>query len=274
MNELSDDLLHALMDDMRLTAAAEILPRFRGVTAESIRTKSGPDDLVTDADVGAEHLLGEKLAERFPGIVVVGEEAVANDKSVLTRIGAAPLVAIVDPVDGTWNFAHGAPLFGSILAIVSQGRTIGGLIHYPVTGDFLVARPGRGAWHVAADGTQTAISVATPAPIAEMHGFVPLHMFPVAMQTELAPRLLAFGRTTSWGCSAFEYRMLATGSMSFCLNAGLSPWDHAAGVLIHQEAGGYSALLTGEPYSPTMTEGRLLLASDATAWQAIRDTLA
>jgi fructose-1,6-bisphosphatase/inositol monophosphatase family enzyme len=121
---------------------------------------------------------------------------------------------------------------------------------------------------VAADGTQIAISVATPSSIAEMHGFVPLHMFSSSMQVELAPHLLRFARTTCRGCSAFEYRMLATGAMSFRANAGLA---HAAGILIHQEAGGYGASLTGERYSPGMTDGHLLLAPDATTWQAIRD---
>jgi fructose-1,6-bisphosphatase/inositol monophosphatase family enzyme len=273
MIEIDDTMLAGLMEDMRLTAEAEILPRFNAVLAAAIRTKSAPDDLVTDADLGAERMLGEKLPLRLPGIVMVGEEAVANDKTILERIGTAALVAVVDPVDGTWNFAHGVPLFGSILAIISDGRTVAGLIHYPVTGDFVVARPGTGAWHVAPDGVRTRLHVAAPSPIEDMHGFVPLHMYPPAMQAELAPRVLRFSRTTTWRCSAFEYRMLATGAMSFCVNAGLSPWDHAAGVLIHAEAGGHAALLTGEPYAPTLTEGHLLLAPDAESWAAVRAAL-
>lgn len=273
MIEIDDALLAGLMDDMRETAQAEILPRFRAVTTDAIRTKTAPDDLVTDADTGAERLLSEKLAQRLPGIVMVGEEAVADDKSILHRVGSAELVAIIDPVDGTWNFAHGLPLFGSILALVAGGKTVAGLIHYPVTGDFIVARPGQGAWHVATDGAQTRLAVAEPSPIGEMHGFIPLHMYDTQFQAELAPRVLRFSRTTTWRCSAFEYRTIATGAMSFCLNAGLSPWDHAAGVLIHAEAGGYSALLNGEQYRPTMTEGKLLLAPDQASWLAIRDAL-
>ncbi|SEP64410.1 fructose-1,6-bisphosphatase [Devosia sp. YR412] len=270
MQHISDQLLAALMDDMRDTAQAEILPRFRAITADAIRAKTAPDDIVTDADIGAEKMLSEKLAARLPGIVIVGEEAVSEDQTILERIGSSDLVAIIDPVDGTWNFAHGVPLFGSILAIVANGQTIAGLIHYPVTGNFIVARPGQGAWHVASDGQQTRLSVAAPTPIDEMHGFVPLHMYATDLQAELAPRLLRFSRTTTWRCSAFEYRMLATGAMSFCFNAGLSPWDHAAGTLIHTEAGGYSALVTGETYVPTMTHGHLLSAPDAESWEAIR----
>lgn len=273
MIALTDEQMRDLMADMRATAEAEILPRFNGILADAIRAKTAPDDVVTDADIGAERVLGEKLAARFPGIVMVGEEAVSNDKAILDRIDSEDLVAIIDPVDGTWNFAHGVPLFGSILALVAGGRTIAGLIHYPVTGDFLIARPGLGAWHVAPDGTETRLTVAPALPIAEMHGFVPLQAYPPAFQAELAPRLTRFRQTTTWRCSAFEYRMLATGAMNFCVNAGLAPWDHAAGVLIHQEAGGYSALLSGEHYAPTMTEGQLLLAPDEASWQAIRRAL-
>jgi len=273
MNSISDDLLQDLMDDMRATAQAEILPRFGAIAADAIRTKTAPDDLVTDADTGAERLLAEKLRQRLGEIVIIGEEAVSDDATLLAQIEGAELVAIIDPVDGTWNFAHGVPLFGCILAIVAAGQTIAGLIHYPVTGDFLVARPGQGAWHVTSTGSAKRLTAAVASPVGEMHGFVPLHDFAADMQSALAQGVLRFKRTTSWRCSAFEYRMLATGAMSFCLNASLKPWDHAAGVLIHAEAGGYSALLSGERYQPTMTEGHLLLAPDQQSWQAIHAAL-
>lgn len=273
MNEIRDELLKALMTDMRAVAEAEIVPRFQAITSDSMRAKTAPDDLVTDADIGAERALSERLAERMQGIVVVGEEAVSEDRSVLDRVGAAELVAIIDPVDGTWNFAHGVPTFGSILAIVSRGKTIAGIIHYPVMGDFLVARPGQGAWHVSADGAMSRLTVAAPGPVSEMHGFVPLHMFGPELQAAMAPRVLRFSRTTTWRCSAWEYRMLVTGAMSFCLNASVMPWDHAAGVLIHAEAGGYAALTSGEPYQPGLTEGSLLAAPDAQTWQDIRQAL-
>ncbi len=273
MKTLSDDLLNALMSDMRAVAQTEILPRFRAITADAIRTKTAADDIVTDADIAAEKALSEKLVERFPGIAIVGEEAVSDDASILARFADAELAAVIDPIDGTWHFAHGVPMFGSILAIVSDGETIAGIIHYPITGDFLVAGRGEGAWHVAADGTRTRLSVAAPTPIDEMHGFIPLHMFEPDLQVKLAPRVLRFLRTTTWRCSAWEYRMLATGAMSFCLNESLKPWDHAAGALIHMEAGGFGAVTTGETYRPTMIHGHLLLAPDRVSWGAIRDEL-
>jgi fructose-1,6-bisphosphatase/inositol monophosphatase family enzyme len=273
MKTVSDELLNALMADMREAAKNEILPRFRSVTSDTIRAKTMADDIVTDADIATERVISEKLNARLPGITIIGEEAVSDDGSILKRLAEAELAAVIDPVDGTWHFAHGTPMFGSILAIVSGGQTIAGLIHYPVLGDFLVARPGQGAWHVAADGTQTRLSAASPTPVDEMHGFIPLHMFEPELREKLAPRLLRFLRITTWRCSAWEYRMLATGAMSFCLNESLKPWDHAAGVLIHAEAGGYAATMAGEIYRPTMTEGHLLTAPAKPSWEAIRAAL-
>ncbi|MFA1624125.1 inositol monophosphatase [Rhizobium mongolense] len=273
MTMISDAVISVLMEDMRQAGEAEILPRFLGVTADGIRTKTAPDDLVTDADIGAERRLSEALSAHFPEALLVGEEAVSADPELLARLTNTDLAVIIDPVDGTWNFAHGVPLFGMIVAIVSGGETVAGLIHYPLTGDFLVARPGKGAWHVARNGRPTRLSVAAPGPVGEMHGFVPLHVFLPEEQGALAPRLRHFGRTTTWRCSAFEYRMVATGAMSFSLNAELKPWDHAAGVLIHREAGGYGALLNREPYRPGMSKGRLLLAPDLSSWEEIRAVL-
>ncbi|PKA42170.1 inositol monophosphatase (plasmid) [Rhizobium sullae] len=273
MTMISDALICVLMEDMRRAGEAEILPRFLGVTADGIRTKTTPDDLVTDADIGAERRLSEAFSAHFPDALLVGEEAVSANPALLARLADTDLVVIIDPVDGTWNFAHGVPLFGMIVAIVSGGETVAGLIHYPLTGDFLVARPGKGAWHIARDGAPTRLAVAASGPISEMHGFVPLHMFMPEEQAAFASRQLRFCRTTTWRCSAYEYRMISTGAMSFSLNADLKPWDHAAGVLIHREAGGYAALLGSAPYRPAMTQGRLLLAPDLRSWEAIREAL-
>lgn len=273
MKFLSDALLVALMDDMRAVSNAEILPRFPSVKANTIRAKTAADDIVTEADTSAERALSERLNARFPGIAIIGEEAVSEDPLILPRLGEVELAAVIDPVDGTWHFAHGMPMFGSILAIVSGGETIAGLIYYPILDDFLVARPGEGAWHVGPDGAKTRLSVASATPIDQMHGFVPLHMFEPDLRAKMAPRLLRFMRTTTWRCSAYEYRMLATGAMSFCLNEGLNAWDHAAGILIHAEAGGYAAVVGGGTYRPTLTTGHLLTAPNEACWKEIATAL-
>lgn len=269
---VDDALLSSLMAVMARVAAAEVLPRFRAVLSESVRAKTAPDDLVTDADLGAERALGVALADLLPDVVMVGEEAVSADSAVLDRLSGDDLIAVVDPVDGTWNFAHGLPIFGMILALVRGGRTLAGVIHYPVTGDFIAARPGAGAWHVAADGARTRLTVAAPAAVAELSGFLAPHR--MAGAEHYALRSLQFRATQTLRCSAWEYRAICSGAMGFTLTEGLMPWDHAAGVLIHAEAGGYAALLDGAPYHPGLTAGHLLLAPDPVTWGRVRDTFA
>lgn len=273
MNMVDDALLDALMEDMARVAKAEVLPRFQAIASDSARAKTAPDDLVTDADIAAEKALGAALAGRLPNVVLVGEEAVSADKTILDRIAEAELCAIIDPVDGTWNFAHGIPVFGMILAITAKGRTIAGLIHYPVTGDFVVARAGLGAWHVAADGTRRRLSVTPPATVAEATGFISMNLLPDTLRASIAVSGLHFRNVLNWRCSAFEYRLLATAAVNFTLTASLMPWDHAAGALIHTEAGGHSALIDGSPYSPTLHRGHLLLAPDEASWKAYHEAL-
>lgn len=269
---VDDALLSSLMGVMAKVAAAEVLPRFRAVMSETAHTKTGPDDLVTDADLASERALGMALSDLLPGVVIVGEEATSADPAVLSRLSGDDLVAVVDPVDGTWNFAHGLPIFGMILALVQGGRTLAGVIHYPVTGDFIAARPGGGAWHVAADGARTRLSVAAAAPVTELSGFIAPHQ--MAGADHYALRSLQFRATQTLRCSAWEYRAICSGAMGFTLTEALMPWDHAAGVLIHTEAGGYSALLDGRPYHPGLTAGHLLLAPDAVTWHNVRDAFA
>ncbi|WP_435164790.1 inositol monophosphatase family protein [Falsirhodobacter sp. 1013] len=270
MTEVDDALLDALMADMARVAKVEVLPRFQAIASDSARAKTAPDDLVTDADIAAEKALGTALVTRLPGIVLVGEEAVSADKTILDRIADADLCAIIDPVDGTWNFAHGIPVFGMILAITAKGRTIAGVIHYPVTGDFVVARAGHGAWHVAADGARQRLCVSVASSISEMTGFITMNVLPADLRAKIASNSLKFRNVLNWRCSAFEYRLLATGAVDFTMTASLMPWDHAAGALIHSEAGGYSAMLDGSPYVPSRRKGHLLLAPDVKSWSECR----
>lgn len=263
----------SLMAAMAEAAVAEVMPRFRAVTSDSARTKTGPDDLVTDADLSAERALTASLAALIPGLLVVGEEAASEDPTILDRLRGEGPVAVVDPVDGTWYFAHGLPFFGMILALVAGGRTLAGIIHYPVTGDFLCARPGLGAWHVAADGARRRLQVAAPAPVAEMTALATPYRLPDGMREGVALGALRFRSSFSWRCSAQDYRAICGGAVGVLLTEGLMPWDHAAGVLIHAEAGGHSALWDGSAYHPAVTKGYLLLAPDAASWQAARDVL-
>ncbi|TDX23313.1 fructose-1,6-bisphosphatase/inositol monophosphatase family enzyme [Modicisalibacter xianhensis] len=263
-----------LIDIVRRAAKAEILPRFRNLDPETIQTKTSQEDLVTVADQRAEAFIQREVAERFPEATIVGEEATSEDASLLERIAEAEMAVIIDPIDGTWNFARNLTQFGVILAVASRGETVFGLLYDPVMDDWIMAHRGQGAFYVRPDGTQRQLQVSAREHLADMTGFTSLRLFPKELQYRLATTFPDFSRMMSIGCACHEYRTLASGFGEFSLIGALMPWDHAAGVLVHQEAGGYSALLDGRPYAPTVHQGRLLLANSRETWERLRERFA
>ncbi|MBI2720106.1 MAG: inositol monophosphatase [Rhizobiales bacterium] len=258
-----------------LVAAAEreIMPRFRGLAAGDIRQKSSSLDLVTDADEQAEWLIRDAAALAFPGALFVGEESVARDPALLDRISGADLSIVVDPVDGTGNFAWGLPLFGVMASVVTNGETVAGLIYDPVGRDWHKALRGEGAWAEDSAGVTRDLTVAQPAALSEMTGTSSWYLMPEPMRSRVAANLARVRATFNYRCSAYEYRLVAGGLVHFGLHYKMMPWDHAAGVLIHAEAGGYSAFLDGSPYRPTRHEGGMISAPDRASWQALRSAL-
>ena len=112
---------------MRETAAAELLPRFRTLAKEDIRFKR-PGDIVTVADVASEQRLAAGLARILPGVPVVGEEAVEKDPGLVDLIGRPGETCwIVDPLDGTANFAAGKDRFAMIICLVHDRLAVGRL---------------------------------------------------------------------------------------------------------------------------------------------------
>jgi fructose-1,6-bisphosphatase/inositol monophosphatase family enzyme len=264
------DWLTALLAE---AATVEIMPRWRRLSAEDIRQKTSATDLVTEADVNAERFITARLKERFPDALVVGEEAHAADATVLDGLGEEDLAFVLDPVDGTLNFASGMPLFGVMLAVVVKGETVAGIIHDPVGKDFIMAVRGGGAFIRHGDGRLEPCRVASPAPVSAMNGAVSWHYTKEPERTMLARNQAKFNSHFNFRCAAHEYRLLATGNGHFVVYMKLMPWDHLPGTLIHAEAGGYSARLDGSAYLPSHVGGGLLAAPDKESWQEIRRAL-
>ncbi|WP_431305503.1 inositol monophosphatase family protein [Sediminicoccus sp. BL-A-41-H5] len=258
---------------LREAAQAEILPRFRRLASGDIRAKSGPLDLVTEADEAAERRLSAALAARYPTALILGEEATAADPALLTRMLEAELCFVLDPVDGTANFAGGVPLFGVMLAAVHHGETIAGWIHDPMGDDTAIALRGEGAWIEAPSGHRVGCRVAAPAPLGRMVGAISWGFLPPERKAHLLPRLSQLAGTLNFRCAAHEYRLAATGGLHALVYNKLMPWDHAAGALLHAEAGGYSAQFDGGAYSPRKHTGGLICAPDVAGWQALREGL-
>jgi fructose-1,6-bisphosphatase/inositol monophosphatase family enzyme len=265
--------LAALGGVLRYAARAEIMPRFRNLGVGGVREKTGPLDLVTEADEAAERVITVWLAARFPGAVVVGEEATAADPSRLGLLADAELAFVVDPVDGTANFAAGLPLFGVMAAAIIHGEVVAAAIHDPVGCDTAFALRGEGAWIEDVSGRRSDLRVALSAPADQMTGNVSWRFLPEPQRATVCANLPRIGGSWDYRCAAHEYRMAAAGHCHFLFFNRLMPWDHAPGWLLHHEAGGYSAQLDGSAYTPMVTDGGLICAPDRQSWQAVRDAL-
>jgi fructose-1,6-bisphosphatase/inositol monophosphatase family enzyme len=263
------DRLAAIMAE---AAETEIMPRFRALGG-AIREKTGALDLVTDADEQAEWRMRDACAKAFPNALFVGEESVARDYSLLDKIKDADLAIIVDPVDGTSNFAWGLPLFGVMASVVSRGETLAGLIYDPVGRDWHKGMKGVGAWSENALGSPHDLRVAKPDTLSEMTGLSSWYLMPEPQRSKTVANLAKTKACFNYRCAAYEYRLISEGLVHFTLHYKLMPWDHAAGVLIHAEAGGFSALLDGSPYDATRHEGGIISAPDRETYALIKREL-
>ena len=135
----------AIANILQEAAFKEILPKFRNLGDGDVRMKSEAIDLVTEADEAAERLIKARMAEIAPDALFIGEESVAADPALLGRLGGADLAVVVDPIDGTFNYAAGLPLFGVMAAVVSKGETVAGIIYDPMGNDWVIAEKGSGA---------------------------------------------------------------------------------------------------------------------------------
>jgi len=178
------------------TARQEILPLFRNLGQDGVRTKTGPLDLVTAADEAAEVMITDGLHRLFPGCVVVGEEATSADPTRLQALAGAELAFVVDPIDGTANFAAGLTLFGVMAAAIIRGEVVASVIHDPMGNDSALALRGEGAWIETPDGRRTDLRVASPADVAAMTGKVGWRFLPEPQRSIVCgnlPRLAAPG---------------------------------------------------------------------------------
>ncbi|MFF7486091.1 inositol monophosphatase family protein [Streptomyces luteogriseus] len=247
-NETIEEFLAEHASDVeaaiRKAAATEIMPRWRRLAAHEVDQKSGPHDLVTDADRKAELYLTEALAALLPGSVVVGEEAVhANPASYGATGGDAP-VWIVDPVDGTRQFVRGEAGFCTLVALAHRGTLLASWTYAPARDRLATAQRGRGA-HL--DGERLFAGVPEPGRdlrVATSHPDYTTdeekHALLGLRADGVAPR--------PCGSAGLEYLAVARGESDAVAFSWEAAWDHAAGLLLVEEAGGAHLTLAGEPF--------------------------
>lgn len=256
---------------VRKAAAAEIMPRFRRLAAHEVDQKSGPHDLVTDADRQAELYLTEALGALLPGSVVVGEEAVhANPASYEAIQGDKP-VWIVDPVDGTRQFVHGDPGFCTLVALAQGGVLLGSWTYAPARDQLATAIRGRGAF---LDGER--LHAGPPEPGRDLEVATSHPDYTTDEQKRALLGLWTDGvAPRACGSAGLEYLAIARGELDATAFSWEAAWDHAAGLLLVEEAGGAHLTLTGEPFR--ITGGNALpftAARDAATARRVRGLLA
>ncbi|MGW5048255.1 inositol monophosphatase family protein [Streptomyces griseoluteus] len=232
---------------IRKAAATEIMPRFRRLAEHEVDQKSGPHDLVTDADRLAERRLTEELSALLPGSVVVGEEAVhANPATYEAIRGDAP-VWIIDPVDGTRQFVHGNDGFCTLVALAHRGTVLASWTYAPVREQFATAVRGEGAF---LDGER--LFAGPPGPGRDLKVAVSHPDYTTEDQKRALRALWTDGvAPRSCGSAGLEYLAVARGETDAVAFSWEAAWDHAAGLLLVEEAGGAHLTLTGEPFRIT-----------------------
>ena len=255
----------AVMQD---AATRAILPRYQSLAAHEIDAKAA-DDVVTIADKEAELILAEGLSKLLPEAAIVGEEAAHADPALLDRLGNA-LCWIIDPVDGTNNFAAGKPPFGVMVALAEAGEAIAGWILDPLTGRLCHAHRGGGAF--VGEERITARSTGENPPIAAISL---VFMDPAqreAMKAHIAPH---YTLTDIPRCAAEQYPRLVLGVNDVSIFERTLAWDHAAGVLFVNEAGGKAARPDGRAYRVDEAHlPGLIGAASAGLWEEMAERLA
>ena len=211
-------------------AGAFVLSHYqRGIDVE-LKADRSP---VTAADVGAERLIREGLAARYPSHAVVGEELGAN-------AGEASHRWFVDPIDGTRSFVHGVPLFGVLLGLEIDGEMAVGVCHLPGVGEILAAARGLGCtWNgrPARASDRTSLADATVVYSDCRH-----------LERRLGARWTALQAATGlqrgWG-DCYGHCLVASGRADVMLDPVMNPWDVAALVPILEESGGRISDWTG-----------------------------
>lgn len=213
----------------------------------------GAIDIVTEADLASEELILALLQDRFPGIKILSEEALAT----YDKVPEEP-VWIIDPLDGTTNFAHNFPWFAVSIAFYDKGSSRVGVIYNPIQHELFCATRNGGAWL-----NDQRIKVSE---ISSLQNALVATGFPYDIQKRTGA-ILAMLKTVLThsqgvrrpGAATLDLAYLACGRLDAFWEVGLKPWDTAAGYLLVEEAGGILSDFTGSPFSPFIPE---LLASN------------
>jgi len=212
---------------------AERYPAGRDVTVKGYR------DIVTDADKAAQAVILDLIRARFPAHAVLSEEGEGGE------IGGG-YTWVVDPLDGTTNYAHRVPVFAVSIGVLEAGEPLIGVIHDPLRDQTFVAQRGRGATLDDAPIRASRISILEHALLSLDWGRS--NDVREQMMTALRRALPRCGTVRALGSATLALAYVAAGWLDAYLNLRMKPWDAAAGILLIAEAGGRCTTSEGGPY--------------------------
>ena len=248
-----------------------VVPRFGALRTSDIQAKPSPEDMqdvVTIVDTEAE----EQLAEGLRGILdvpVIGEESCHRRPELLALVRESGPLWIVDPLDGTRNFAAGNDAFGIMVSLAVDGRTQAGWVHLPMRGETYVAEAGAGAW---VDG----VRLRTPSlsPRVALRGSLFVRFMPEATRAAVIERSAGhFDEERESKCAAVEYTDVLKGEKQFLIYYRLLPWDHGAPALILTEGGGLVEHSDGRPYTVRSDRQVTIVAQNREVMDQVRSWL-
>jgi myo-inositol-1(or 4)-monophosphatase len=221
--------------------------RRSGLSEDAIRAKTGHFDIVTEADVASERLISDAIREAFPDHGFHGEESAG------AHLPEEPWYWVVDPIDGTTNYAHGLPIYGVNLALVHEGVPAVGVTHDPSSGRTYWAERGGGAW--VRDGSQDrrlAVSgIASLERALLSTGFVSgRKLDPTHNRAEFTALDLRSQSVRRLGSAAVVLAWVAAGLLEAYWEEQLKPWDWIPGWLLISEAGGRVTEYSGAAVGP------------------------
>ncbi|NES12518.1 MULTISPECIES: inositol monophosphatase family protein [Micromonospora] len=266
---MADRLLDDVGALLREAAATVVVPMFRRLDDADI-TEKAPGELVTVADRRAEEFISARLRQLRPGSVVVGEEAVAEDPDLLRHLRGAGDVWLVDPVDGTANFAAGRRPFALMVALLTDGAPVASWVYDPLDGTLAACRTGAGT---RLDGAT--VRNDRPAPqVGALRGTAMTRFLPPDARRAVEAGGARIGELLpGQHCAGREYLDILTGAQQFVLFWRTLPWDHAPGTLLVREAGGVARRFDGTDYRPADDGRGLLVAASPEIWDEVRSAL-
>jgi inositol-phosphate phosphatase / L-galactose 1-phosphate phosphatase / histidinol-phosphatase len=233
-------------------AGAAIRPKFRTPLAVDDKPDQTP---VTAADRAAEAAMRRLIETRFPDHGILGEEFGARRET-------AEFVWVLDPIDGTKSFISGVPVFGTLIALMQDGRALLGVIDQPILGE---------RW-VGAVGRSTTLNGAPVQcrPCPGVHAATLFATTPQMFEGEDAAafaRVSAAAKLVRFGLDCYAYGLVAAGCIDLVVEAGLKPYDFCAMTPIVEGAGGVASDWRGQALE-LGSDGRVLVAGDRRAHRA------